>query len=137
MPSFISKDGVWEPAKEKAAIVNAKGEPEIYSGPDRAAVEYMKEQGATTLGTHFTKDPEVIMRARQMNMTVEEFCNTKYYTDEMRAKDYAAASKEVVTHVNPTPKPATKFASGGRNTAGAGHYDGGFGDKSEAISKVK
>ena len=37
MPKYVSKFGEWKPAKEKVAITNSKGEPEIYEGPDRAA----------------------------------------------------------------------------------------------------
>lgn len=138
MPSYLSRDGVWEPKKEKVAIENKNGEPVIYDGPDRAAVEYLAEQGVKSLGQHFTKDPEIIMRARQMNMTIEEFCQTAFYTDEMRKKDQDNKAKEVVLHKDAPRKSGSKFRTGGANTAGSsGHYDGDFGDLSDAKSKVK
>ena len=37
MPTYISRDGLWEPAKEKVAIKDKNGEPIVYDGPDRAA----------------------------------------------------------------------------------------------------
>ena len=138
MPSYISRDGVWSPKKEKVAITDKKGEPAIYEGPDRAAAEYLKEQGVKELGQHFTKDPEIIMRARQMNMTVDEFCQTSFYTDEMRKADQDKKASEVVLHKDPKRSPAVKVQSGGRNTAGnSGHYEGDFGDINDAKSKVK
>ena len=138
MPSYNSKDGIWKPKKEKVAITNKNGEPAVYEGPDRAAVEYLKEQGVTHLGQHFSKDPEVIMRARQLNMSVDEFCQTAYYTEEMRQRDYEAKDKEVNLHKDPVRNPANKFPSGGRNTAGnTGHIEGDFGDIQDAKAKVK
>ena len=137
MGTWNSRDGIWEPAKEKVPVVNKKGEPEIYEGPDRSAKEYLKEQGVETLGQHFTKDPEIIMRARQLNMTVEEFCQTAYYTEEMRKKDQDAKASIVNLHKDPPRKSGGKFASGGRNTAGGGHYEGDFGDLNDAKLKVK
>jgi len=137
MPSYVSRDGIWEPAKEKVALTDKKGEPFVYEGPDRGAVEYLKEQNVEKLGVHFTKDPEVIMRARQLNMTIEEFCQTAYYTDEMRKKDQDAKAAQVVLHKDPIRNQPSKFASGGKNTAGGGHLEGDFGDQADALSKVK
>ena len=151
MPSYNSKDGVVTPAREKVSLVNETGktitvngkqiqpgEPYIYEGPDRAAVEYLKEQGVDHLGQHFTKDPEIIMRARQFNMTVDEFCQTAYYTDEMRARMQAEAASQTVLHRDLPRKSASQFRSGGANTAGSsGHYSGDFGDLSDAKAKIK
>ena len=139
MGTWISKDGIQTPSKEKVALTDPKtGEPFIYEGPDRSATEYLKEQGVPFIGQHFSKDPEIIMRARQLNMSVEEFCQTAYYTEEMRKKDQAEKEKVVNTHQEPTRKQSSKFNSGGKNTAGtSGHLEGGFGDEAEAMKKVK
>lgn len=136
MPSYISKDGIWEPRNEKVALVDKNGEPYIYEGKDRAALEYMAEQGVDSLGIDFRKDPEVIMHARQLNMTVEEFCQTATFTDKMRNEAYLRAKGEVNLH-RPLPrKPATKQRSGGANTAGGGSLEGGFADGKESAESA-
>ena len=77
------------------------------------------------------------MRARQLNMTVDEFCQTSYYTDEMRKKDQDEKAKIINLHSDTKRTPARKQNSGGRNTAGEGHYEGDFGGMAEAKAKVK
>lgn len=127
MPSYISKDGVCRPAIEKVALVDKNGEPFIYDGPDRAATEYLKTTGEDHLGMPFWEDPEIIDRAHERRKTVEEFCKTSIHTKEKREKEYAEKVKEKVLHKLPTRKPMQKASqSGGMNTAGGGHLEGGF-----------
>lgn len=126
MPNYVSKDGVWEPKDEKVALTDKNGEPYIYEGKDRGALEYLKEQGVEQLGINFREDPDVIMHARQLNMTVDEFCKTSFYTDKMRKEIYEKNKSEVVLHKPVVRKPASKQRSGGANTAGSGGLEGGM-----------
>ncbi len=127
MATYISKDGVCKPAIEKVALIDKNGEPYIYEGPDRSATEYLKQVGEDHIGVPFWEDPEIIDRAHERRKTVEEFCKTSIYTKEKREKDYQEKLKEKVLHKAPERKPLQKSAqSGGHNTAGGGHMDGGF-----------
>ena len=152
MPKWISKDGEWNPAKEKVALVNdtgktitvngktvGPGEPYIYEGPDRAALDYMKEQGVTKVGMHFSKDTEFINRVRQVhNMSMAEYMAANGYDEKTSVAEFEKKFAEINTHQDPSRKASTRQPSGGRNTAGAsGHYEGDFGDLSDAMKKVK
>lgn len=137
MPSYISKDGKWSPAKEKVAIKNAKGEPEVYEGPDRAALEEIKAGNVES--RPFWEDTEWVNRVRQLhNMSMEEYMKSVGFDKKTSNEDFEKKMKEVNLHKDPTRKPAGKFASGGKNTAGtSGHLEGDFGDLADAKSKVK
>ena len=143
MASYVSKDGVCKPAIEKVALIDKNGEPYIYEGPDRAAVEYLKEVGEEHLGMPFYENPEIIDRAHERRQTVDEFCKTAIHTKEKREKEYNEKVKEKVLHTPPTRKPAQKQTqTGGTNTAGSGHLEGGFSESTgsplqEAVSKSK
>ena len=91
MPTYVSRDGVWYPAKEVVGLTNitnetkivdgkevSPGEPYIYKGPDRASEHELAlahgvdEDGkpkVTTFGMDFRQDPDLINRARQMGFT--------------------------------------------------------------------
>ncbi len=137
MPSYVSKDGICKPAKEKVALYDEKGEPYIYEGPDRAATQVLKDQGVDHLGMPFYEDNQVIQAAHDKKMTVEQFTRQNEHTKEKREKDYKERASKLVTH-RPLPrKPAKRQQGGGRNTAGtSGHVDGGFGDFNDAKRKV-
>jgi hypothetical protein len=144
MPTYNSKDGVWFAATERVALYDKNGDPHIYDGPCRAATEYLKEVGEETLGMHFSQDPEIIDRAHERRMSIEQFCKTSINTDEKREAAFKEAASKKVNHKLPERKPMTKAGqSGGSNTAGgAGSLEGGFtesqGDPlTEAVSKVK
>jgi len=143
MGSWVSKDGVWKPAIERVAVYDKNGDPTIYEGPDRSAMEYLKETGETHLGMHFTEDPDIIERAHERKMTVDQFCKTAIHTEEKRKADYEAKAAIKVNHKAPERKPAQKQTqTGGTNTAGAGHLEGGFTESTsspvtEAIAKTK
>ena len=76
MPSYVSKDGVWYPAKEHVVLPHLTGTPnEVYDGPDRAAefelaqtfgIDEDGKPKETTFGMDFRTDPELINRARQL-----------------------------------------------------------------------
>lgn len=121
MASYDSKDGVWIPKIEKVALIDKEsGEPYIYEGPDRAAFEYLKAQGVDHLGVPFYKDSEIIFRAKQFNMTLEEFCELHKNTEAERTKKYDAAHavKQLHKPLKPNERKAPiKVESGGKDTA--------------------
>ena len=69
MPNFNSIGGDWKPAQEKS-VNHRTGE--TYSGPDREAKKAIEAAGGR-IGQKSNEEPENIMRARQLNMTVEEY----------------------------------------------------------------
>lgn len=117
MPSYDSTNppGVWRPAKEKTVITGADGSPAIYEGPDRAATAYLEGKKVTTLGMDVTKDPENIMRARQLGMTVEDFLKLNEPPTPETIKAESGKKNKVVDHSAPKRKPGVQS-------------DGGFGD---------
>jgi len=76
MPTWISKNGEWYPAKEHAVLPHLAGtSKEIYDGPDRAAllalwIESGRPEDAKRcmdhLGSNFKSDPDFINRVRQL-----------------------------------------------------------------------
>jgi hypothetical protein len=128
MPSWISKGGVWEPAKERVVDPNAVPGKEVYEGLDRAALEQLKEEGVTNLGNHFRLDPELQTRARQMGFKdVDEYLKT-YGWDVKKAEEDYLKKKEVVNHHKDMPKvKAAEFRSGGDDESRSGKgRKGGF-----------
>jgi hypothetical protein len=126
MPSWISKRGIWTPAKEKVAVttINEDGStnPEIYQGDDRAAKEVLKEQNLPFLGMDATRDPDVIMRARNMNMTVEEFLKLEEPLTAEQIKNESEKATKVVSHQPEKGKPMVRPQGGGVT------IEGGFGE---------
>lgn len=152
MSTWISKNGVQVPAKEKVALVNdtgktiivdgkpvAPGEPYIYEGPDRAATEYLKSEGVTHLGRNFWEDPELIGRVRQIHQcSMKEYMDMMGYNEKTTEDEFNKKLSEVNLHKETPRKSGSKFNSGGRNTAGnSGHIEGDFGDLADAKAKVK
>lgn len=136
MPKYNSDNGKWSPAKEKVAITNAKGEPEIYEGPDRAALAEI--EAGNVESRPFWEDTEWVNRVRQLhNMSMEEYMKSVGFDAKTTKAEFEKKVLEVNTHKEPARKPAAKFPSGGKNTAGGGSLDGDFGDFSDAKSKVK
>jgi hypothetical protein len=138
MPTFISDEGVWVPAKEKVALekVNpetGEKEPYIYEGQDRAALEMLKEMDMEEqgfMGVHFSENMELyeLARGRGYN-SVEEYVEKLGYNAN-KAKELVAKYKsKYVTHAAPEKVKGKEFAGGGVNTAGTGNdLSGGFGD---------
>jgi len=137
MPRYVSNDGKWTPAKEKVAITNSKGEPEIYDGPDRAALEEMKAGNVES--RYFWEDTEWVNRVRQLhNMSMKEYMDSVGFDKTVSETDFKKKLEVVNTHKEEGRKPASKFASGGKNTAGSGgSLEGDFGDLADAKAKVK
>lgn len=138
MPSYVSKNGVWEPAIEMVSIINAKGEPDVYKGKDRAALEAIANGDITS--QPFWKDTEFINRVRQVhNMSMEEYMKANGFDEKTSNAEFEKKLSQVVMHKPLARKPAKKQRSGGANTApgGGGSIDGDFGDFSDAKAKIK
>ena len=128
MPSWISKGGVWEPALERVVDPNAAPGKEIYEGPDRAALEQLKEEGVTNLGTSFRLDPELQTRARQMGFKdVDQYLKV-YGWDLKKAEEaYLLVKDKVIDHKDEARKAAKVFPSGGDDESRSGKgRKGGF-----------
>lgn len=119
MPSFISKGGSWAPAKEKAVNIRTG---ETYSGPDREAKRMIDEAGGR-MGMLATEDPENIMRARQLNMSVEDYLKLGAPPEAQQKKAEEEKEKVVNEHKAPKRKPGVKTQGGGVT------IEGGFGDQ--------
>ena len=150
MPTYISKDGVFYPAKEKVGLVNRSnktitnpsakwseyhgkkikpGEPFIYEGPDRASLFEFHKEKVETLGIDFKKDPEFINRIRQMGYTVEEYLQAVGYNEENVEKDFKKKATVVTKHELPMQVKSIETLGGGADTAGQGlDKYGGFGE---------
>ena len=138
MPSYISNNGVWEPAMEKVALVDKKGEPVIYEGKDRAALEAIANGDITS--QHFSKDTEFINRVRQVhNMSMKEYMDANGFDEKTSKIEFEKKMSVVNLHKAGVRNPAKRQRSGGANTApgGGGSLDGSFGDLAEAKSKIK
>ena len=132
MPSFISKLGVWEPKEEYHINPTAKpGENPVYQGPDRAALEMMKEQGVDSFGTLYSTDSELAMLARALGFKdLDEYLKVRGWNKEKALANYEAEKKKVVTHELPDRKNPGKFVGGGQDYSMQGN------DRSGGIGKL-
>lgn len=119
MPSFKSNGGAWSPAQEKSVNIRTG---EVYQGPDREAAQMIKDNGGR-MGMESKNDPENIMRARQLNMSVEEYLKLGAPPEEMVAKAEEEKEKAVVEHKAPKRKAAVQTQGGGVT------IKGGFGEQ--------
>lgn len=113
MPNFKSDLGIWTPVQEKVVVSNAQGEPEVYEGPDRAAVAFLKQEGQSFIGIDARKDPENIMRARQLNMSVEDFLGMNVPPTPEAIQNEENKKNQVVTHAAPQRKRGVTPTRGG------------------------
>lgn len=138
MPNFVSNNGDWVPALEKVALTNKNGEPVIYEGQDRAALDAIKNGDITS--QPFWKDTEFINRVRQVhNMSMDEYMKANGFDEKTSKADFEKRLAVVNLHKDLPRKVGKKFRSGGANTAsgGGGSIDGDFGDLADAKAKVK
>ena len=113
MPSYVSKMGVWEAAKEKAVVTKDDGSPAIYEGPDRAATEHLESEGVSTLGMDVRKDPDNIMRARNLGMSVEDFLKLNEPPTPETKKAAEENKDKVVDHAPKKRKGGSRISAGG------------------------
>ena len=120
MPTFISRNGVWEAAQERAFDPKSG---EIYEGPDRAAKEVIEANGGP-MGQDALKDPQLLQASRNAGFTsVEEYI--KYYEQKPQEKKVLEeAQNKIVTHAAPVPKE------------GVGNTVGGFNDEDSSPLEV-
>jgi hypothetical protein len=154
-PSYVSKDGIWYPAKEHVVLPHLTGtKNEVYDGPDRAAenelalaygVDADGKPNVTTFGIDFRDDPDLIERARQLgyndkvddkgNVTmsaVEQYARKRGWTPEKSEKVFKEKAAEIVKHRDPDRKPEPLILGGGQSTApGTESLVGGLGDQRE------
>lgn len=110
MPTFISRGGIWEPAKERAFDPKTG---EIYDGPDREAVRYIKAEGGK-VGTAIEEDPQLIEIAEARRQTVHEYI-AKHAPTPAQVQAKAEADTKIVTHADPIPKEGVSPSLGGFN----------------------
>ena len=156
MPHYVSKDGVWYPAKEHAVLPHLAGTPnEVYDGPDRAAEHELAlahgviEEGinkgkpkVTTFGQDFRENEDMIELARSRgfqdtydkdgNVTmsaVEKYAKQKGWTKEKSEKEFKSKAAEIVMHKEPERKEGIQPLGGGKDLSGQGNDRlGGFGE---------
>lgn len=108
MPSFISKNGIWEPAQEKAFDPKTG---DMYIGPDREAKKYIEENGGM-VGMKSSEDPQIIEIAENRRMTVEQWMEKNApKIEQVEAKKIA--DEQVVTHTPGPKKRGVKPSKGG------------------------
>jgi len=127
MPTWKSTRGVWTPAKEKTyvdysqskdprtlkAFKDGKIESHMHEGPDRAATEVLKEKDQEFLGGDIRQDPDLIMRARQMGKTIEEYLHLNDTPTPSQKKAEKEKEEMVVTHQPKPSKPGVRTTAGG------------------------
>jgi len=124
MPTFKSDRGVWTPAPEKAVNIKTG---DIYEGPDREATQMLEEAGGF-IGQDSAKDPENIMRARQLGMKTEDFLKLNDPPSKEQIKQQMVKEAFVADHKPTAKKRGVKPRGGGSDTSGQGlDISGGFG----------
>lgn len=112
MPSFISKNGIWNPARERSTYIDSDGQPQIYDGPDRAATKFIAEEGGV-VGQDATQDPQVLQASRNMGFPTVEAYLAHFKPTAKQEAEVAEAQSKIVTHVNPEPKTGVDPTLGG------------------------
>ena len=123
MPSYISKNGEWFAAQEKAVNVDTG---EVYLGPDREASEFIKtETGGNSdhIGIKANEDPQMIEVARQHGLSIDEWM-ARHKPTEAQEKIRIEAQSKVVDQMKPSVKKP-----------GVGNTKGGFVDKDDDFVK--
>jgi hypothetical protein len=143
MSRWISKDGIWHPAKEKVALKNITdkvkviggqtvqpGEPYIYEGPDRAALFELFEQKVETLGQDFRQDIELINRVKQLGYnSVDDYAKVMGYDKDKVEELFNKHASVVTQHELPDKVKALNELGGGTDMSGQGKsIVGGFGE---------
>jgi hypothetical protein len=144
MPNFISPSGKWYPAKEKVGLINKSdkiidyngqkiepGEPFVYEGPDRAALQELHKQGVEFLGQDFHDDPDLIARVRQLGYkSVSSYAKAMGYDEKKAKEDFEKKAAKVEKHELSEKVKAINLIGGGVDTSGGGQDRyGGFGPR--------
>lgn len=146
---FVSVAGKWYPAKEWAINPNAKpGENPVYEGPDRGAMEYMKENGLVDEkgnildypGQDCFTDPDNMMKARTLGYkNAEEHVKEIYGIDRKKVEDAGKKHLEKLTlhDQKVTPGLDRSPLGGGFDATGQGRdRKGGFGEPDDVSASA-
>jgi hypothetical protein len=143
-PSYVSKGGVWYPAKEKVSLVNMSnkpieypvgsgkmiqpGEPFIYEGPDRQAMFELFKAKQETFGMDFKHDPELLNRIRSLGYKdITQYCKDVGYDETKVQEEFEKKASKVIMHELPARVAAVEVMSGGSDTSGGGNdREGGW-----------
>lgn len=142
MPNYISKDGIFYPAKEKIGLVNHSnqvitnpsatwsnhygekvepGDPYIYEGPDRAAMYELYLQGVETLGQDFHLDVELINRVRQLGYkSIDDYAEIMGWKKSKSEQQFKEKATVVTKHELPQKVKELELDSGGPIKGGFG-----------------
>ena len=142
MGTWISKDAVWFPAKERVALKNLSGkvkivdgkevqpgEDYIYEGADRQALFELFKEGVETLGQDFRKNPEFLQSIRNQGYnSVDEYLTAVGYNAEEVEKKFKENAAIIKSREIPKTVKAIEVMGGGVDTAGVSKTRyGGFG----------
>lgn len=152
MANWVSKDGVFYPAKERVSLKNNSGkvlinpsakwskfcgesvqpgDDFIYEGEDRAALFTLFKEKVDVLGQDFRKNPDMIGIARQFGYKdVNAYAKAMGYDAEQVEKNFEERVGAVVRHDLPARAKEVSRMGGGNDTTGNGaDIIGGFGDE--------
>jgi outer membrane biosynthesis protein TonB len=110
--------GIWGPAKER--VYDPKKD-EIYEGPDRAAMDVLREENVESLGMAVEGDPQLLEVAQRYHMTVPEYLQ-RFKPSVKQVAQTEEAAKVVQDHKEPPKKRGVQPRGGGVTIRG------GFGD---------
>jgi len=142
MATWVSKEGVWYPAKERVALRNLSNETRtvdgkevqpdedyIYEGPYRQACFELWEQKVDTLGTDFRTDPDFIENIRKRGFdSVDKFLEFIGYDPKKADDEFKKKATKVTTHAVEKNVKENKLAGGGVDMSGNQETRyGGFG----------
>lgn len=152
MATFVSKDGVWYPGKERVSLKNISGkvltnpseagskffgeevqpgDDFIYEGPDRAAMFLLFKEKVETLGQDFRQNPDMIGIARQFGFKdVNAYAKAMGY-DKLKVKeDFLKKASVIAKHDLPAKAKEVLIMGGGQDSSGSGaDIIGGFGEE--------
>lgn len=132
MPNYVSKDGIWHPAKEHAVLPHLAGtSKEVYDGPDRASLFELFKAKQESFGIDFRNDVELINRARQLGYkSVDEYAKLMGYDAKKVEEEFEKKASKVTLHELPERVAAIETMGGGKDLSGQNNkdYKGGFGE---------
>lgn len=149
MPKYVSRAGVWHPAKEKVALKNFSdqpiknpstdekykdeevkpGEDYIYSGADRAALFELWKAKVENFGEDFRRNPDFLQAIRNMGYSsYKTYLKDIGYDETKMEEDFKKNAEEVNKHELPKRVKALDTLAGGRDFSGSGQdIKGDFG----------
>lgn len=149
MPQYVSRGGVWHPAKEKVALKNNSeqtiknpssdvkykdeevkaGEDYIYSGADRAALFELWKAKVESFGEDFRRNPEFLQAVRNMGYQSYKDYLRDIGFDEVKMDEEFLKNAEIVNkHELPKRVKALDTLAGGKDFSGSGNdIKGDFG----------